>query len=209
MFIGCDPGNTGGLAVVTNTVLLDEHLDSIKADMARLGVDYFNTTSGLVLTARLKTTKVKNTKTVDGRWLNEVLTFVLSLVGTYIAEPVYAAVEHQHARVMVKDGGRRIDKPSTSFSLGFGYGAILQAFLSNEVSVEPVEPGFWQKALKVGKTADDGKAWCLRRFPGVNLVPTGCRTEHDGVIDALMIAEHCRREHLGAQPVEPIEEELL
>lgn len=107
---------------------------------------------------------------------------------------------------------------ASAFTFGKGYGAILGACGALGVRVELVTPQAWKKVvlpglipakvkLPAGATAAAKKAasaahkkagkdaaigWCRRAYPGLNLVPEGCRVPHDGIADAICIAEFAR-----------------
>lgn len=65
---------------------------------------------------------------------------------------------------------------------------------------ELVAPRTWQAAMLAGLPAGDTKARsllaCQRLFPGVSLLRTAkCSKLHDGMADALLLAEWGRRKH--------------
>jgi hypothetical protein len=95
-----------------------------------------------------------------------------------------------------------------SFGESFGIARTAVAGLSNTL----VPPKTWQKEMwagvdvikKKGKTSTDTKAMSLvaasRLFPTLDLRDPNkpkARTPHDGIVDALLIAEYCRRSHGG------------
>ena len=59
-----------------------------------------------------------------------------------------------------------------------------------------VRPAIWKKAMGLNQKKADSIAACRRLFPMVELVPKGCRVEHDGIAEALLIAEWGRRRNL-------------
>ncbi|TLM63593.1 MAG: Holliday junction endonuclease [Deltaproteobacteria bacterium] len=59
-----------------------------------------------------------------------------------------------------------------------------------------VRPAVWKKAMGLNQKKTDSIAACRRLFPTVELIPKGCRTEHDGIAEALLIAEWGRRKNL-------------
>ena len=95
----------------------------------------------------------------------------------------------------------------TAFSMGEQYGAIRQACVCHAVRYTEVPAKTWQaeifqgqeKIYKSGsKTKIDTKAMALvaakRLFPKVNLMMTSKSTvPHDGLVDALLMAEYARR----------------
>ena len=65
-----------------------------------------------------------------------------------------------------------------------------------------VSPRIWQKEMLAGTPGDDTKQRSImaaqRLFPGVDLKRTSkCKGPHDGICDALLIAEYGRRIKLG------------
>jgi hypothetical protein len=102
-----------------------------------------------------------------------------------------------------------------NFQFGWIAGIIEGIVISKGLKFTKVQPKEWQKEMWQGvtpitipgkstkkdgtlKTKVDTKATsliaCKRLFPGVNLVPTQrARKEHDGLVDALLMAEYGRR----------------
>jgi len=108
-----------------------------------------------------------------------------------IGGPFVAAVEKVHS--MPAQG------VASSFKFGVNYGIILGVLASLRPSprVELVTPQAWKKLILAGMNRDDQKQaaidYCARAFPGVDLVQKGCRKPHDGIADALCLAEYARR----------------
>jgi crossover junction endodeoxyribonuclease RuvC len=106
------------------------------------------------------------------------------------ANPRVVIVERQQA--YPKQGG------VSNFTTGLNFGTLLGLLCGLEMAHQVVTPREWGKALGVsGKTKNDGCGAVLvaqRMFPGVNLLATArCRVAHDGLADALLIAEYGRR----------------
>ena len=85
---------------------------------------------------------------------------------------------------------------SSMFSLGVGYGMWLGILGALRIPHETVSPRVWTKAMVGG--GRDGKASnilaCRRLFPEQTLLATDrSRKEHDGLADALLIAEYASR----------------
>lgn len=59
-----------------------------------------------------------------------------------------------------------------------------------------VRPAVWKKTMGLSQKKADSIAACRRLFPTVELIPKGCRIEHDGIAEALLIAEWARRKNL-------------
>lgn len=92
---------------------------------------------------------------------------------------------------------------ASSFKFGVNYGIAkgVVGCLSPAPRVELVTPQAWKKLILAGMNRDDQKQaaidYCTRAFPGVDLVQKGCRKPHDGIADALCLAEYARRVYGG------------
>lgn len=84
---------------------------------------------------------------------------------------------------------------ASTFKFGKGYGTILGVCAAMNICVELVTPQAWKAVVLAGTTKDKDAAiaWCNRAFPMTSLIPQGCRVPHDGLADALCIAEYARR----------------
>jgi crossover junction endodeoxyribonuclease RuvC len=108
-----------------------------------------------------------------------------------IVGDVFVAVEVQHAM----PGQGRTSTLATGVGFGLWWG-IVQALGHR---LERVRAQAGQKSmlagLPKGKGATKGNALIRARelFPGVELVPAGCKVPRDGRADALLIAEWARR----------------
>jgi len=95
---------------------------------------------------------------------------------------------------------------STAFSMGYQSGAVEMACIAQSLSYTKVRAVDWQKQmfvgvneiLKTGSSKRDTKAMALfavkRIFPNLELT-FGARAKkpHDGLVDAVLIAEYSRR----------------
>ena len=84
---------------------------------------------------------------------------------------------------------------ASTFKFGMGYGSILGIAAALAVPVELVTPQRWKGAILHGTAKDKAAAiaYCRRAYPGVSLVPPGCRVPHDGLADSLCLLEYGRR----------------
>lgn len=107
--------------------------------------------------------------------------------------PLFVAIEKVNAAPM---HGRR-QGTSSMFNFGLGYGVwlgLLQAFGIEHVEVDPRR---WKRIVLAGTSKDKAAAIGFARtfFPTVSLLATPrCRVSHDGMADALCLAEYARRE---------------
>ncbi len=88
---------------------------------------------------------------------------------------------------------------SSMFNYGVGFGRILGwcEGLTARVPYTLLAPNSWMKDMHKGVVGKDGKTKSLeavrRLFPNEKLLPGRCKKPHDGLIDALLIAEYGRR----------------
>lgn len=95
------------------------------------------------------------------------------------------AIERVHA--MPKQG------VTSTFTFGVGYGKVLAVLEILGVPRVRVLPQIWQKRVLHGHgdTKNAAISYCLGRFPSVSLLKTSkCTKPHDGIADALCLAEY-------------------
>lgn len=98
---------------------------------------------------------------------------------------------------------------STAFSMGYQSGAVEMACIAHGMSYTKVRAVDWQKQMlqgvdeitKAGSTKRDTKAMALvaikRLFPSLELTFGQRATKpHDGLVDAVLMAEYARRNNL-------------
>lgn len=109
------------------------------------------------------------------------------LLDSRVFDDVIVIVEVVHS--MPKQG------VASTFKFGKGYGKILGMLEALGIHYELVTPQVWKAVVLAGtpKDKDAAVAWCRRAYPAVNLVLPRCQTAHDGMADALCIAEYGRR----------------
>lgn len=113
---------------------------------------------------------------------------------------------------VIEEGGVRPQQgASSSHKIGVGYGRLLGLLDALGVPYEVVKPAAWKKALGLpSRSGPDHNAVTAQRkrdavelagrlFPDVSLLASPrCRTPHDGLAEALLLAEYARRRHAGA-----------
>lgn len=83
---------------------------------------------------------------------------------------------------------------TSMFNFGRNYGFIQGLLSAHCIPYELVTPQKWKKALGVTGDKNSSIAVCKRLFPGVSLKRTErCAKEHDGMAEALLLAEYARR----------------
>lgn len=84
---------------------------------------------------------------------------------------------------------------TSMFTFGCGYGAIQGITAALKIRTELVPPQTWKSSVLKGtkKDKDAAIAYCRKAFPDISLVLPRCRKPHDGMADALCLAEYGRR----------------
>lgn len=99
-------------------------------------------------------------------------------------------LEHVHA--MPKQG------VSSTFNFGMSFGFIQGVLKAYGIRYELVTPQKWKKEFSCTSDKNTSIEVCKRLFPNVNLKATDrCRKDHDGMAEALLIAEYGRRHYNG------------
>lgn len=147
VYIGCDPGADGGLALIDEEGSLLEY--EVMPDM--WGVKKF---------------------------------FDL---GTFHSD-VTVIIEKVHA--MPGNGG------VSMFSFGGKYHSLLMCAVCHDFRFFTPTPQEWKKLILAGtdKSKEASIQVCKQLFPTVNLLPTPrCKKDHDGMAEAILIAEYGAR----------------
>ena len=81
------------------------------------------------------------------------------------------------------------------FNFGRCYGTLIGLCIALGIKVELVTPQKWKGEVLAGTTKDKEAAiaYCRRVYPEVKLIQPRCRVPHDGMADALCLAEYGRR----------------
>ncbi|MGJ8524158.1 hypothetical protein R84981_002877 [Carnimonas sp. R-84981] len=98
--------------------------------------------------------------------------------------------------VMVEKVGAMPGQGVTSmFNFGVSYGKVLGILESKGIPYRLVTPQAWKKKVLAGTAKDKDAAigFVSRAFPDVDLTPGRKKKPHDGMADALCIAEYGRQ----------------
>lgn len=78
------------------------------------------------------------------------------------------------------------------FTFGCGYGQLQGILAALDVPFYLVLPQAWKEIVLANTKKDKAAAiaYCQRVYPGVSLVPKGCRVPHDGMADALCMMRY-------------------
>jgi crossover junction endodeoxyribonuclease RuvC len=85
---------------------------------------------------------------------------------------------------------------TSMFNFGFGVGLLHGIIAAKGLELYKVHPIRWKNRILKNPTRDKTVAidYCLEKFPGVNLQPSG-KKPHDGIADALCMSEYARHFH--------------
>lgn len=100
-------------------------------------------------------------------------------------EKTRCCIEKVHA--MPKQGA------VSMFTFGELYGWLKGVLDAYEISYQEVPPQTWKKEFGLNSKKEKSIEVCKQLFPDANLVPHGCHKEHDGIAEALLMAEYARR----------------
>ncbi len=83
---------------------------------------------------------------------------------------------------------------SSCFSFGRNFGFILGLLTAFRIPCELVRPQKWKREFSCTSDKNTSIEVAKRLFPGVPLKRTErCTKDHDGMAEALLMAEYCRR----------------
>lgn len=84
------------------------------------------------------------------------------------------------------------------FNFGANFGFIQGLLYSHGVPYQTVRPHIWKKHFNLSKDKELSIQCAKRLFPNANLYRTSkCTVAHDGIAEALLMAEYARRLHNG------------
>lgn len=103
--------------------------------------------------------------------------------------------ERMLVAVVEKVGALPKEAAGGAFTFGRGYGTILGILAALRIRTELVAPQRWKGAVlaDTDKSKEAAIAWVRRAYPEAALVLPGCRKPHDGIADAICLAEYGRR----------------
>lgn len=82
----------------------------------------------------------------------------------------------------------------SSFNFGENFGLIQGLLIACDIPYELVTPQKWKKEFQVTSDKNTSISVCKRLFPDVCLRKSErCRKDHDGMAEALLLAEYARR----------------
>ena len=82
---------------------------------------------------------------------------------------------------------------SSTFTFGAGWGLVRGMLCGLSIPYDLITPQAWKKVMLAGMEKGSEAAVARRLWPTTCLIPPGCRVVHDGLVDAVLIAEAGRR----------------
>lgn len=167
VFIGIDPGKDGVMAILgyRDTPILIPFSETEYANQLRR-LDFCRTEAEKDLDALMR---VPFSRTESEKDLE-----------------VFCVVEHVNAMP-----GQGV---TSCFSFGQNFGFILGLLTAFRIPYELVRPQKWKKEFSCTSDKNTSIEVAQRLFPGVDLRKTPkCTKPHDGVCEALLLAEYARR----------------
>lgn len=122
----------------------------------------------------------------------------MPVIGKDIDGHELASILHNAAPELViieKVGAMPKQGVTSTFTFGTGYGRLLGVCEALGIAYRLVTPQAWKKTVLAGTTKDKDAAiaFVRRAFPMVDLTPGRKRTPHDGIADAVCLAEYGRQ----------------
>lgn len=109
-------------------------------------------------------------------------------------DAVDAFVVVEHVNAMPGQG------VTSCFSFGQNFGFILGLLTAFRIPYELVRPQKWKREFSCTSDKNTSIEVAQRLFPGVDLRRTPqCKKPHDGICEALLMAEYARRQHVAKE----------
>lgn len=165
-----------------------------------LGIDP-GKTGGLVLLSPAGSILRKEVIPVNGK---EVDLDRLAKLFYELSDLVRVAYLEKVQGTFFSKGVRQFQGTASQFEFGRSFGTLEGMLAAFRIPYELVRAQQWQGAIHIGTNRKDpakirSKQAVVRLFPRVDLRENErCRVPHDGLVDALLIAEFGRRRMMGA-----------
>lgn len=116
----------------------------------------------------------------------------------WLGSAIYMMPASNHPCTMLVEKAQSMPSQgvSSAFSYGSHFGGFEMAALALGLRYEEVRPAIWKKAMGLNADKANAISTCERLFPSVQLIQKGCRKPHDGMAEAILIAEYGRRKGL-------------
>lgn len=164
LYVGIDPGMSGGLAAIGDDIVMVTSMPVIKG------------------------TKGGTKNAIDVRGIKEWFAKLKNGGGRELRKIKTVVIEKVHA--MPKQG------VTSSFNFGVNYGIVQGVVGAIGLPLVFVTPQAWKKEILAGTLKDKSAAiqYVRGKYPDVSLRQTErCRVDHDGMAEAICMAEYAKR----------------
>ena len=79
------------------------------------------------------------------------------------------------------------------FNFGVSYGWLKGVLDAKEIAYQEIPPQTWKKEFGLNSQKEKSIEVCRQLFPEANLVPHNHKNAHDGIAEAILMAEYARR----------------
>jgi len=179
--LGIDPGLDGGLVICSDGKITEYWV------MPVIEVTQKKTRK---IKANEPNPDGKKTKTYDAKVRRVDLSMLSRLIDQFAGD-VYSV-----GKIYLEHVSSRPDEGvASAFNFGVSYGVLLGMIAHAGIPYELVTPSTWTKVQCAGisgdiKPKDRSRLAVNRLFPRLSLVLPRCRKEHDGLVDAALIAHY-------------------
>lgn len=112
----------------------------------------------------------------------------------YLEEIYECELQNQTKCCLERVGAMPGQGVTSMFKFGENFGFIQGLLTAYSIPYELVTPKKWKKEFQITGDKNSSIAVCKRLFPGVSLRRTDrCKKDHDGMAEALLMAEYARR----------------
>jgi len=107
----------------------------------------------------------------------------------------FLSKEQQATKCCIEKVGAMHGQGVTSmFTFGMNYGWLKGVLDLGEIAYQEIPPKTWKKEFSLNSDKANSIEVCRRLFPGTSLLRTPkCKKPHDGIAEALLMAEYARR----------------
>lgn len=204
MYLGIDPGLNGAFVLVDDEGAVKEmwKMPTVNKKITAGCVADF--VCSIVQNYPIKMTGIEQLLSLPAD-TNAIKSAVLDLEKHFFSgETVHVNVVNQQFQWIFKLL-KKTDGRVGTMTMGINWGYIVGAIAAVDMPYQVYAPRTWQAAMHKGVMnagkldAKTRSKWAAKQlWPTVLWVAEGCRKEHDGFIDAALIAEYTRRS-CGAQ----------
>lgn len=115
-----------------------------------------------------------------------------------IVDWIASASNQYHRLIIITEKAQAMPRQgvSSAFRYGQHFGIFEASAALLRLPYHEVSPVVWKKSMGLSSSKQVSTSVCRRLFPLVELVQPGCRNEHDGIAEALLVAEWAKRKGL-------------